>query len=542
MSVVAAGAVGVATAEGAATSFHERGYLQPSPMFSRNECRQILRALRRETAAPYWEKGWAAVSPAFYALATNDRILELVTELLGDDVLLWGASIQTRPPRAVHPWHTDIESSDPRSEIVSVWVGLAQTNAGSSLKVVPFSHRFGAPLQQVMQEQGVGRGDVTDDDLRRWAQLRDPRSDVVSLDSRDGDAVVFDGRLWHGSENLNRFGTRHAALLQYSTPRRRIRIPNLQRLTWPFEVHEVPQPPCLAVSGRVPTDPNLIVPGPVAADPSTLALRSRVHNLELPLEQDPSVGWKPHPLFRGATADLNVIGCHASVLDPQRQPHPPHRHPDEEVLIILDGEADLLLQDSSNPAATRRHRVRRGAVAYYPAQFAHTIQNLSDDPVTYVMFKWIGDSRQRDAMLPAQLVDAQEQAVDLAARATQAFETAPIWDGKTEYLRHFHAHVTALQPGAGYEPHGDAYDVAIIVLEGTVETLGQRLSRHGVAFYVAGEPHGMRNVGDGPALYLVLEFHAGRAAIPAQPHAIARAAARARRAPRRLKRALARLT
>jgi hypothetical protein len=80
-------------------------------------------------------------------------------------------------------------------------------------------------------------------------------------------------------------------------------------------------------------------------------------------------------------------------------------------------------------------------------------------------------------------------------------------DTETEYLRHLRAHVTVLQLGAGYAPHIDAYDVGIIVLEGTVETLGERVGQHGLVFYAAGEPHGMTNVGTVLAVYVVFEFH-----------------------------------
>jgi hypothetical protein len=65
-----------------------------------------------------------------------------------------------------------------------------------------------------------------------------------------------------------------------------------------------------------------------------------------------------------------------------------------------------------------------------------------------------------------------------------------------------------MQPGGGYAPHVDAYDVAILVLEGTVETLGQTCGPNTVIFYAAGESHGMRNVGPIPARYIVWEFHA----------------------------------
>lgn len=64
-----------------------------------------------------------------------------------------------------------------------------------------------------------------------------------------------------------------------------------------------------------------------------------------------------------------------------------------------------------------------------------------------------------------------------------------------------------MQPGAGYPPHADAYDVAILLLEGTVETLGKYVSSQAVIFYATSEPHGMKNIGNIPAFYLVFEFH-----------------------------------
>ena len=50
--------------------------------------------------------------------------------------------------------------------------------------------------------------------------------------------------------------------------------------------------------------------------------------------------------------------------------------------------------------------------------------------------------------------------------------------------------------------------MAIVPLDGTLETLGQTVSPKSVIYYGAGELHGMRNPGTEPARYLVFEFHA----------------------------------
>ena len=490
-----------------ADSFRERGYADPVQMFDGRQCISILTRLRQERRPPLdWNKGCAASSRDYFTLATDDRILDLVTTLIGEDVLLWGARLLARGPGQVHPWHTDIESSAPTAEVVSVWIGLAHTNRGSSLKLVPFSHRFGATLQQVVQEQGEGRTDVGDADVSRWARERDSRSGVLPMDTQDGEALVFDGRLWHGSANVNQRGTRHAVLLQYATPKTAIRIPDLQRLAWPFESWNVPRAPCIVVSGRDDEGLNRITPGPVMAVDSGSAqpaLTSRIHHLHLPLEQD-EVGWKPHRLFSGTTPAVNEMRCHVSVLDPGQQPHPPHRHDDEEILLILDGQCELVLEDVNAPGATVREQVRRGMFAYYPAGFAHTLENTSSAPVTYLMFKWITDGDNEQQLLQASVIAIPDAAVDSSARG---YAAEPVFDGATRYLRRLQAHVTTMRPAGSYAPHVDSYDVGIAILEGTVETLGERVGRNGVIFYAAGQAHGMHNVSDEPARYVVFEFH-----------------------------------
>ena len=60
-------------------------------------------------------------------------------------------------------------------------------------------------------------------------------------------------------------------------------------------------------------------------------------------------------------------------------------------------------------------------------------------------------------------------------------------------------------------PHVDNYDVAIVVLEGEVETLGKRVGPYGAIFYAAGIPHSMSNPGQDAAKYIVFEFQGHKA-------------------------------
>jgi quercetin dioxygenase-like cupin family protein len=470
--------------------FAQTGFRGPLRALTKDECRRFLRGVDlRPQAALDWEKGLAARSRAYYEVATQPAILDVVSELLGGDVILWGASIQRRVPKAVHPWHSDIETSDPSCKTVSVWIGLEHTTPASSLLVVSGSHRFGVTVQQVRHEHGRGRDDADLDELVGWARDRDSRSELVRIATTDGEAVFFDGRLWHGTHNVSR-RTRRALVLQYAAPDSSIRVPDLSYLDWPFRQLDSPRPPCLIVRGSARVGSNRIVPAPLANGrvPVELELTSRIHVFRLPLEPDEKTGWKPYPAFKGSTADLVTLSCHASVLASDHAPHPPHTHAEEELLLLLAGEAELVLPDRGTTL------LRPGEFVYYPTGFAHTLRTTSTEPATYAMLKWRGE--------PAPSAEPLQFGL---------FETAGdprvLIDGPTRYLRQLQAHVTVLEPGEGYDPHVDSYDVAIVVLEGEVETIGGRAAAYDVIFYRAGEPHGMLNVGTEAARYVVFEFH-----------------------------------
>jgi ectoine hydroxylase-related dioxygenase (phytanoyl-CoA dioxygenase family) len=122
----------------------------------------------------------------YYEIATRPEVLDVVAELLGGPVILWGASIQHRAPNEAHPWHSDIESSDPESRTVSVWIGLENTTPESSLQVLPYSHRFGVTVQQLRQENGKQRDETSVEDLtvRAWPGRCAPHGGAPSLPSQ----------------------------------------------------------------------------------------------------------------------------------------------------------------------------------------------------------------------------------------------------------------------------------------------------------------------------------------------------------------------
>ena len=90
------------------------------------------------------------------------------------------------------------------------------------------------------------------------------------------------------------------------------------------------------------------------------------------------------------------------------------------------------------------------------------------------------------------------------------FNTRVLFEGPTENLKKLHCHVSTLKPGTGYAPHADPYDVAIIVLEGCVETLGRRVEPCGLILRQSWRPSRYREPDPSRGPYVVFEFHAYR--------------------------------
>jgi quercetin dioxygenase-like cupin family protein len=236
-------------------------------------------------------------------------------------------------------------------------------------------------------------------------------------------------------------------------------------------------------------------------------LAATLQTIRLPAAEDLVAKWRPYPLFAGTTPVCEQMACHFSVLSASHCPHPPHQHPEEELLIILDGEAEILIADGPNFDGARVEILSAGSFVYYPAlQRYHTLRNSGAAPITYLMFKWRGTGRCTGHPRSPAFYHSET----FPPPGTQGFVTQLIFEHPTAHLDKLHGHLTDLELGAGYAPHSDAYDVVIVVLSGRIETIERVAEPFDVIYYPAGTPHGMKNAGTSSARYLVFEFHGSR--------------------------------
>jgi XRE family transcriptional regulator, regulator of sulfur utilization len=85
--------------------------------------------------------------------------------------------------------------------------------------------------------------------------------------------------------------------------------------------------------------------------------------------------------FQAPTATLDELECHVTTLNPGETPHPPHKHPDEELIIVKEGTVESLVNGQIK-------RVGPGSVIFQASNQMHSISNVGQTPATYHVIKW----------------------------------------------------------------------------------------------------------------------------------------------------------
>lgn len=71
------------------------------------------------------------------------------------------------------------------------------------------------------------------------------------------------------------------------------------------------------------------------------------------------------------------------LLEPGASPHPPHRHPEEEFMILAGGCGRILLGEEETA-------VGPGAVMFCAGDVLHGITNTGEGPMAVYFSKWAG--------------------------------------------------------------------------------------------------------------------------------------------------------
>ena len=119
----------------------------------------------------------------------------------------------------------------------------------------------------------------------------------------------------------------------------------------------------------------------VAADKAAAKLADGVVGIDALTDEYVS-GCRVFVHYNGPTDQLSGMCTGMAVLDPGATPHPPHRHPEEEFLIVSEGTGEIECDGKATA-------VGPGAIMYCAGNVLHGITNTGKVPMTFYWSKWL---------------------------------------------------------------------------------------------------------------------------------------------------------
>jgi quercetin dioxygenase-like cupin family protein len=96
-------------------------------------------------------------------------------------------------------------------------------------------------------------------------------------------------------------------------------------------------------------------------------------------------GAKAYVHFNGPTQQLAALASGLVTLEPGAQPHPPHRHPEEEIMIVGEGTGEFSIDGIATP-------VKTGDMVFAESNVLHGVLNTGQTRMVFYFIKTMGRS------------------------------------------------------------------------------------------------------------------------------------------------------
>ena len=117
-----------------------------------------------------------------------------------------------------------------------------------------------------------------------------------------------------------------------------------------------------------------------AADKPAEILHSTVFTWDAMPVKETKVG-AVRSVVRTPTATLDELEMHVTTLRAGETSHPPHKHPNEELVIIKEGTVEVL-------NAGEWKRAEAGSIVFNASNELHALRNVGTGPTTYHVVNW----------------------------------------------------------------------------------------------------------------------------------------------------------
>ena len=209
-------------------------------------------------------------------------------------------------------------------------------------------------------------------------------------------------------------------------------------------------------------------------------------------------------IAEGSGAALAHMEWHVTALAPGQSPHAPHKHEEEELIIIKEGQLQVTIEDSSKILGPR-------SIALFLPGDQHGLSNAGTTNATYFVFRYRSKS-------PANSQRAKEAGGSFMIDFNNVSFTPHDKGGVRKYierptamLKRFEMHVTTLNAGIkSHEPHTHLAEENVLLVKGTtamqIADSFQNASDGDLIYLSSNIPHAIKNIGKEPAMYFAFQW------------------------------------
>lgn len=200
-------------------AYNEQGFLKSFRIYDDEEVIRnrayfdgLLAKVQAAGADAYSINGYHVTCRGLYDIAIDPRILDLVEDITGPDIVCWGSHYFCKLPHdpKIVPWHQDASYWPfDRSKTVTVWLAIDDSDMGNGcMQVIPGTHTMGAlPWEETTSAA------VLNQELVGVERLGKP----VPFEIPAGSISLHADMLAHGSE-ANNSGRRRCGLTMRYCP------------------------------------------------------------------------------------------------------------------------------------------------------------------------------------------------------------------------------------------------------------------------------------------------------------------------------------
>ena len=247
---------------------------------------------------------------------------------------------------------------------------------------------------------------------------------------------------------------------------------------------------------------------PVIPDAPAAKLGSKVWAWENFVVKPKAGGGATRDVVNLPTATMARFESHITTILPGQMSHLPHKHAQEEFIILKEGTLDASLNGKITHAPT-------GSILFFASNDMHNVTNVGDTPATYWVFnittgltKSAPAEGATAAAAPGKLVSTVFDWDKLKVEPKPTGARREIVNSPTNTIGSWEGHVTTLKPGESpHAAHRHPDEELIVVKEGlmeaTINGVAQRGGPGSIFFYGSNDLHGMKNVGTTDATYYV---------------------------------------